>query len=162
LKRDVIVNGRPGRLDWNGSSLSYAREDDAPVEYTFDLVETEAGVYTVLIEGRSYEAIVLAPGQISVNGVAFDVEVFDPRSLRGRRGAASSDGPQSIAAPMPGKIVRVLVAAGDEVAAGQGLVVVEAMKMQNEMKSPRAGRVAEVKIAAGATVTAGEILLVIT
>jgi biotin carboxyl carrier protein len=157
LKRDVIVNGRAAELEVNESSLRYA-----DVECTFDLVETETGVYTVLIEGRSYEAVVLAPGQISVNGIPFDVEVFDPRSLRGRRGAASSDGPQSIASPMPGKIVCVLVAAGDEVAAGQGLVVVEAMKMQNEMKSPRAGRVAEVKIAAGATVTAGEILLVIT
>jgi len=157
LKRDVIVNGRAAELEVNESSLRYA-----DVECTFDLVETETGVYTVLIEGRSYEAVVLAPGQISVNGVPFEVEVFDPRSLRGRRGAASNDGPQSIAAPMPGKIVRVLVAAGDEVTAGQGLVVVEAMKMQNEMKSPRAGRVAEVKTAAGATVTAGEILLVIT
>ena len=157
MKRDVIVNGRSAQLEVNGSSLRYA-----DLECTFDLLETEAGLYTVLIEGRSYEAVVLAPGQVSVNGVPFDVEVFDPRSLRGRRGAASTNGPQSIAAPMPGKIVRVLVAAGDEVAAGQGLVVVEAMKMQNEMKSPRAGRVAEVKIAAGATVTAGEILLVIT
>ena len=66
-----------------------------------------------------------------------------------------------IAAMMPGKVVRVLVAEGDEVEAGAGLVVVEAMKMQNEMKSPKSGRVVEVKIKPEATVAAGEVLMVI-
>jgi biotin carboxyl carrier protein len=62
---------------------------------------------------------------------------------------------------MPGRVIRVLVESGQEIGAGQGLIVVEAMKMQNEMKSPRAGRVAEVRAAAGATVSAGDILVVI-
>ncbi len=161
MKRDVIANGRSARLEWTEGMLRYQREGEAPIECAFELVETEAGVYSVLIDGRSYEGVVLGPGLVQVNGEPFEIEVFDPRSLRGRRGSAANDGPQQIAAPMPGKIVRVLVAVGDRVEAGQGLIVVEAMKMQNEMKSPKAGRVAEVKIAAGATVTAGEILLVI-
>ena len=62
---------------------------------------------------------------------------------------------------MPGRVIRVLVEAGQQVEAGQGLIVVEAMKMQNEMKAPRAGRVASVKAEAGAAVSAGDILMVI-
>ena len=70
-------------------------------------------------------------------------------------------GREPITAPMPGRVIRVLVEPGQEVAAGEGLIVVEAMKMQNEMKAPRAGRVASVKAEAGATVSAGDILVVI-
>jgi biotin carboxyl carrier protein len=91
----------------------------------------------------------------------FHVGVFDPRELRGRRSAANNSGPQAVIAPMPGRVIRVLVEPGQEVAADEGLIVVEAMKMQNEMKAPRAGRVAAVKTAAGATVSAGDVLLVI-
>jgi biotin carboxyl carrier protein len=114
-----------------------------------------------LIEGRSYAVALLAAGEVSVNGRVFQVEVFDPRSLRGRRAAAEGSGPQTVAALMPGRVIRVLVEAGQEIGAGQGLIVVEAMKMQNEMKSPRAGRVMEVRAAAGATVSAGDVLVVI-
>ena len=96
-----------------------------------------------------------------VNGRSFAVEVFDPREMRARKSAGAGEGRQNIAAMMPGKVVRVLVAQGDEVEAGQGLIVVEAMKMQNEMKSPKAGRVIEVKTKPDATVAAGEVLMVI-
>ena len=81
--------------------------------------------------------------------------------MRGRRSADAGKGRQNIAAMMPGKVVRVLVAMGDAVEAGEGLVVVEAMKMQNEMKSPKAGRVIEVRTRPEATVAAGEVLVVI-
>lgn len=96
-----------------------------------------------------------------VNGRSMAVEVFDPRDLRTGGKAKASHGRQEVTAPMPGKIVRVLVNAGDAVEEGQGLVVVEAMKMQNEMKSPRAGRIAEVRTSADSTVAAGEVLVVI-
>ncbi|MDQ3806105.1 MAG: biotin/lipoyl-binding protein, partial [Acidobacteriota bacterium] len=66
-----------------------------------------------------------------------------------------------ISAQMPGRVVRVLVEAGQEVEAGQPVVVVEAMKMQNEMKSPKAGAVAEVRARDGATVNAGDVLVII-
>jgi biotin carboxyl carrier protein len=75
--------------------------------------------------------------------------------------AAQGSGPQRITAPMPGKIVRVLVKAGDEVTARQGLVVVEAMKMENELRAARAGRVREVAVVEGQSVDAGAILLVV-
>ena len=103
----------------------------------------------------------LSPGVIQVEGRLYSVDVFDPRELRARSSTGSQEGRQNIAAQMPGKVVRVLVAKGDAVKKGQGLIVVEAMKMQNELKSPKAGVVAEVKAADGATVAAGEILVVI-
>ena len=103
----------------------------------------------------------MSAGEVSVNGHVFRVGAFDPRELRGRRSAADNSGPQAITAPMPGRVIRVLVDPGQEVAPGEGLIVVEAMKMQNEMKAPRAGRVAAIKTVAGATVSAGDVLLVI-
>ena len=97
-----------------------------------------------------------------VNGHRIPFTVADPRSLRSRRGAgAGSDGPRAVKAPMPGRVVRVLVAVGDEVAAQQGLVVIEAMKMQNELKSPKAGRVARVGAQVGETVQSGDVLVVV-
>ena len=72
-----------------------------------------------------------------------------------------AEGRQNLVAPMPGKVIRVLVAQGDEVAVGQGVVVVEAMKMQNEIKSPKAGIVVEVRVTAGATVNANQVLAVV-
>ena len=99
--------------------------------------------------------------QVNKNGRTILVEIFDPRALRGRGRGGSAQGRQNVTAPMPGKVIRVLVAAGDAVEAGQGLVAVEAMKMQNEMKSPKAGRVAEMKTKEGAAVTAGDVLVVV-
>ena len=84
---------------------------------------------------------------------------------RTRRAGADAGGPaegeQAVTAPMPGRVVRVLVSKGDEVAARQGVVVVEAMKMENELRSPKAGRVKDVTVAIGASVEAGRVLVVI-
>jgi biotin carboxyl carrier protein len=116
------------------------------------------------MDGRSYEAHVEEqPGMlvVTVGGHRFEVDVRDPRRFRRASGAAGAHGVQTIAAPMPGKVIRVLVAPGDAVEAGQGLLVVEAMKMQNELKAPRAGKVAAVLVKEGATVTPGEVLATI-
>ena len=125
-----------------------------------DVVEVEPGIYSVILDGRSYEVAVTG-SEVEIGGVRMTVEREDPRKWNPAAGARKASGRESVTAPMPGKIVRVLVAEGDEVAAGQGIVVVEAMKMQNEMKSPRAGVVVDIKTSAGATVTAGDILIVI-
>jgi len=98
---------------------------------------------------------------IVIDGYRFEMEVRDPRRWSRKDAARGADGLETVAAPMPGKIVRVLVAPGDEVEAGQGLLVVEAMKMQNEMKASRAGRILSVTVKAGATVAAGEVLATI-
>jgi biotin carboxyl carrier protein len=156
MKLEVIVNGRAADLRLESSRFEYRG-----LEREYSMEPSGPGIFSILIDGRSYQATVLAPGTIQVNGRIFSVEVFDPRELRQRSGTSGSQGRQSVAAPMPGKVVRLLVAAGDLVEARQGLIVVEAMKMQNEMKSPKAGTVVEVKTKEGATVAAGEILVVI-
>ena len=117
-------------------------------------------MYSVLAAGRSYEART-GGGNVSIGGRRFEVEVLDPRRWSRERNHRQADGRQNIIASMPGKVVRVLVAAGDEVQAGQGIVVVEAMKMQNEMKATIPGRVVTLAAVAGATVRAGEILATI-
>ena len=130
------------------------------------LLETEPGVYSIMTaDGASVQARIHAQPnagwQVEIAGRTHNVEIRDPRE-RTRRGAgAGAAGRQNILAPMPGKVVRILVAAGDQVEAGQGLIVVEAMKMQNEMKSPKAGVVALINTTEGATVAVGETLLVI-
>jgi biotin carboxyl carrier protein len=90
-----------------------------------------------------------------------------PVSVDGRRRRAAGDsgrhaaGEQPVVAPMPGRVVRVLVGAGDEVAVRQSVVVVEAMKMENELRSPKAGRVKEVSVTPGTLVEAGRVLVVV-
>ena len=133
----------------------------ADVERDYSAVAMGDGAWSILIGGRSYAAKVLGDGEVSVNGRVFRVQAFDPREPRGRRAGGEPPGPHVIASSMPGRVVRVLVTPGQQVAAGERLIVVEAMKMQNEMKAPRAGRVASVKAEAGATVSAGDILVVI-
>ena len=125
-------------------------------------VETpEPGVYSVLLDSRVYEARVEETGgalAVVVEGHRFEIEVRDPRRFRRRSGGGGRAGVHAIPAPMPGKVIRVLVAVGDEVTAGQGLLVVEAMKMQNEIKTPGAGKVLAIAAREGATVAAGEVL----
>jgi biotin carboxyl carrier protein len=161
MKRETLAGGVGGALSIDGARFRYAREDGGVIEGEFSIQSLDPGSYSVLIDGRSYRVTPGGAGAAIVNGRPVAIEVFDPSGMRGRGSRESVLGRQSIAAPMPGKIVRLLVSVGDPVEAGQGLVVVEAMKMQNEMKSPKAGRVVEVKTRPEATVTAGDILLVV-
>lgn len=103
------------------------------------------GEFLVVLEGRT---------------VAVSVNARRTGRAAGEAGG-HAHGEQAVVAPMPGRIVRVLVQAGDDVAVRQGVVVVEAMKMENELRSPKAGRVKEVMVSAGASVEAGRVLVVI-
>ncbi len=128
--------------------------------------EPEPGIYTVIINQRVYacalERLPNGSTEVVVNGKRFPVAVRDKKRRRGYAGAAASSGGRAtLSSPMPGKIVRVLLNEGDEVAAHQGVLVVEAMKMQNEVQSPKTGKVAELKVTEGQTVNAGETLAVI-
>jgi biotin carboxyl carrier protein len=118
-----------------------------------------------VIEGHAYEIMrEQTPSGlfVCVGGTSFAVEVRDPRSLRSRQHTArDADGPRKLVCPMPGKVVRVLVAEKAEVDAGQGIVVVEAMKMQNEIKSPKKGVVQTILAVAGASVNAGDVLAIV-
>jgi biotin carboxyl carrier protein len=158
---DVAVDGRPARLSIEGTRFRYERGEGQSAPCDFSIEAAGEGRFSVLSDARSYEVTLLSNGEISVNGRVFQVEVFDPRGLRTRERGGESQGPRKIVAPMPGRVIRVLVEANQKVEAGQALIVVEAMKMQNEMKSPQAGTVVEVKTAPGAAVTAGEVLMVI-
>jgi biotin carboxyl carrier protein len=139
--------------------------DGQPVDA--DVVEIASHTLSLLLDGQSYE-VHIAPSpdgmlKLQTGLEEFTAEVTDPRAWRGRRhGALEAEGRQQIVAPMPGKVVRVLVEAGDKVEAGQGLVVVEAMKMQNEIRATKSGQAERLLVREGQTVSAGEPLLVIT
>ena len=99
---------------------------------------------------------------MTLRGVTHDIRLVDPKRLRSAEASAQDDtGSVEIVAKMPGKVVRVLTEVGSQVETGTGIVVVEAMKMQNEMKSTKAGKVISISATPGATVNAGEVLAVV-
>ena len=149
MKLQILVNGQPVEVD---------------TEHLDQVAQVEPGVYSVLLGGRSFEVRAIASREglrLELDGRRFTAEVSDPRDRGKRSAAALGTGRQNIAAPMPGKVIRVLVREGDAVEIGQGLVVVEAMKMQNEMKALRSGQVVEVGVRDGDTVSAGDVLVVL-
>ena len=131
-----------------------------------DAVEISPDTISILLDGQCFEiSVTQSPdGKLKLQTGAheFTAEVIDPRAWGGRRhGTVEAEGRQQILAPMPGKIVRILVREGDPVEAGQGLLVVEAMKMQNEIRSPKSGIIERVLAAEGQPVNAGEILCIV-
>jgi biotin carboxyl carrier protein len=130
-----------------------------------DAAEVAPGIYSLLVGGTSLEARVEPRGtalRITVAGREYAAAVRDPRQWRRSRGAAlEAEGRQQVIAPMPGKIVRLLVKAGEAVEAGQGILVVEAMKMQNEVRSPKSGTVERLLVSENQAVAAGDVLAVV-
>ncbi len=167
MKFEVELGGRTRIVEWaHADGRAQWRIDGRVVDA--DAVEVATGVYSILIDGESYEARVEAgAGQgtmlrVIVAGREYAAEVRDPRQWRRDRGAAlEAEGRQQVIAPMPGKIVRVLVKAGDTIQAGEGIIVVEAMKMQNEVRSPKSGRVERVVVTEGQAVNAGSVLAIV-
>jgi biotin carboxyl carrier protein len=167
MKLQMQIGGRNSTLQFERDSTGTGWQfsfDGAPAREA-SVIEVEPGIYSVIVDGRSYEATVDPSGStlfVSVGGERIGVVVENPRSRRRDSAAGGAgEGLQTVAVPMPGKVVRVLVAVGDEVEAGGGLLVVEAMKMQNEVRSPRKGRVISLKTEVGATVAAGDVLATI-
>ncbi len=161
---EVIIEGKPHRLELTREANTFVcKLDNKPM--TVDAVCSRPNVLSLIIEGRAFEVkreVYPTDLHIWVNGARYTAEVRDPRSLRSRRGAGdAAAGPKKMLAPMPGKVVRVLVTEKEEVEAGQGIVVVEAMKMQNEMKSPKKGVVQKIVAVEGATVNAGDVLAIV-
>jgi len=131
-----------------------------------DATEVSPGIYSILIDGKSFEVRVERSGA-GVRAIAgsreFRIAVADERDWQRKRGSAiEAEGRQRILAPMPGKIVRVLVKTGDQVRAGQGLLVVEAMKMQNEIRAPKSGTIDRLAVVEGQTVNAGEVVAIVS
>lgn len=134
--------------------------------YTVDALTLDHGAVSLLVDGHSFPVEFEENGDevgVLVRGQVTQVDVADERRLRLRAGSAgfTAEGKQLISAPMPGKVVKVLVKLGDEVKEGQGLVIVEAMKMENELKSPKAGKVVELFAKEGTTVENNARLVVV-
>ncbi|HLJ24676.1 MAG TPA: biotin/lipoyl-containing protein [Candidatus Acidoferrales bacterium] len=166
MKYEITINGARRSVEFfrdKGENSRVAFSVDGR-RLEVDAIQLSRGSYSVLLGGRSLEVTAEetpAGLLVRVNGREFLVDVRDPRSWRRGRGAGVElEGRQQLVAPMPGKIVRVLVEVGQQVTAGQGLLVIEAMKMQNEVRSPKSGKV-EKLAREGQTVNAGEILAVV-
>jgi len=157
---DLMVDGAPRSLEAGGGRcVSQGREAKT------DVADLGAGNYSVVLDGNQYTVHLSPAGEAeykaSVAGFDLEIKVLDPRSLSGRRRDPSESGTHVVQAPMPGKVLAVHVSEGDSVSRDQGLVVVEAMKMQNELRSPKQGRVSAVRVKPGDSVAAGETLIVV-
>jgi biotin carboxyl carrier protein len=161
---EVIVGGKPHRLELEKTAAGWdCLLDGQPVHIDADIPRRD--VLSLLVDGHAYEIKreqTATDLHMWVGSTRFAVELHDPRSLRSRKHAAGDEkGPRKIVAPMPGRIVRVLLAENSEVEAGQGIVVVEAMKMQNEIKSPKKGIVKKMLAIPGAAVNPGDVLAIV-
>jgi len=160
---DITIDGKHHRLDLNRAHGHWlCRLDGREVEV--DAVVARPDVLSLRIGNQAYEVKcerVASDLHLWVGSERFAVEVRDPRSLRGRADAVDELGPRKLTAPMPGKVVRVLADQGSEVEAGAGVLVVEAMKMQNEIKSPKKGTVQKILVTEGAAVNAGDVLAIV-
>lgn len=131
-----------------------------------DAAKSGRTIYSVIADGRQWEAIVDERGahgfDVVVAGRLFHLEAEDERSQRlAQTVKAGPTGPQTVEAEMPGKVIKIEVGVGDEVAAGQGVVILEAMKMENEIVSPMDGRVSRIEVAEGDTVETGAALFTV-
>jgi biotin carboxyl carrier protein len=158
---EVIIAGKTYRVDLVRAGEQWKCRLDGR-EVPLDIVSAEDGVLSLLWGGKSYEVKQETLGtesNVVIGHERFGVSVRDPRSFRSRRRAGVSDhGVMKIKAPMPGKVVRILAPAGTAVEAGQSVIVIEAMKMQNELKAPKTGVVKKITVTEGAAVEAGQAL----
>ena len=160
---DIAIDGKNYRLDLNRIDGRWHCQLDGR-EIEVDAVLARPDVLSLRISNKAYEVKcerVASDLHIWVGSVRYAAEVRDPRSLRGRARAVDEHGPKKLTAPMPGKVVRILVTQGAEIEAGAGVLVVEAMKMQNEVKSPKKGTVQKILVNEGAAVNAGDVLAIV-
>jgi biotin carboxyl carrier protein len=160
---DIAIEGKNYRLDLSRADGRWScRLDGREVE--IDAVLTRSGVVSLRMGNKAYEVKCERVGEhlfVWVGNTRYAAEVRDPRSLRGRVRVPDDHGLRKLTAPMPGKIVRVLVKQGDAVEKGAAVLVVEAMKMQNEIRSPKQGRIQKFLVGEGAAVNAGDVLAIV-
>lgn len=166
MKLKASLDDHIGELDLvlDGDRL-FAKVNDR--SYELVIQEAATGNYLLLNQNRVYNCHVEPEVKsdmfaVSLRGRSYRIGIVDPKRLRsGQSSERHHHGSAQILAPMPGKVVRVLVEVGAEVQKGEGIVVVEAMKMQNELKSPRAGIVVAIHVTTGDTVNAADVLAVV-
>jgi len=159
---DASVSGRTVRVEVRGGSGRYTlRLDGRPLEVSVG--EAVRGYRSLLIGTASHELGLEREGdgyRVSFPGASVVVALADAASGSATL-APREHGPSRVTAPMPGRIVRLLSSAGADVVAGQGLLVIEAMKMENELRAPRGGRLQELLVREGQAVEAGALLAVV-
>jgi len=162
LKLELIIEGEPAQAEFTSANGIVQLRYNGQMHEAW-VSEPEPGMFLVIINGRVYrcalERLSTGETQVVVNSRRVSIAVSDRKHFRQNTGATTGGGgPAALSSPMPGKVVRILLKPGDQVAAHQGVLVVEAMKMQNEIQSPRAGKVLEINVSEGQTVNAGQIL----
>lgn len=157
----VIIEGKTRRVELLRIGSGWELKLDGK-NFPADIGFPQPGVLSILVDGKSYEVKQQTAQEetgIVIGQERFSAVVRDPRSLAARRHAGDDGhGVRKITAPMPGKVVRILALAGTAVEAGQVVLVIEAMKMQNELKSPKRGTVKKLNVGEGAAVEAGQVL----
>jgi biotin carboxyl carrier protein len=175
LKLRIEVDGEDYSLDLarNGAASEYRLEaghitagghDAQDSSGTASVVEVMPGVFSVLLRRRSFTVYVVPNGatlEVWIGSERHVISIADARDRSSKNKKIDTAGPLELRAQMPGKVVKLLVQLGAPVEPGQGLIVVEAMKMQNEMKSPKKGIVSRIHAIEGTTVVAGEALMVV-
>jgi biotin carboxyl carrier protein len=160
---EITIDGKNYRLDLNRADGRWSCRLDGR-DFEIDAILTRPDVLSLRIGNLAYEVKserLANDLHLWVGSTCFAVEVRDPRSLRGRMRSSDEHGVKKLIAPMPGKVVRVLVEQGAQVEAGAGILVVEAMKMQNEVKSPKKGTIQKLLVSQGAAVNAGDVLAIV-
>jgi pyruvate carboxylase subunit B len=159
--------GEPVRVELKelGEGLYEIAIDGRTVQV--DAVKSGRTIYSIIEDGRQYEASVDEQGahgfNVLVAGRLFHLDAVDERSkLLAQQASYATSGPQTVEAEMPGKVVKIAVSVGAEVTAGQGIVVLEAMKMENDINAPIDGVVTEIAVSEGQTVETGAPLFVVT
>jgi biotin carboxyl carrier protein len=160
---DIIIDGKNYQLALNRTGGVWECRLNGR-ELDVDAVLARPNVLSIRVGNLAYEVKserVAGELHLWVGSARFLAEVRDPRSLRGRSRAGEERGPRKIVASMPGKVVRLLAQVGDSIETGAGVLVVEAMKMQNEIKSPKNGKIDKILVSPGAAVNAGDVLAII-
>ena len=161
MKYTAIVQGQNVEIELNRKPHGVIEAEIGGRKYTLQGKAVEPGVYWINQDNQSIEAGVSKSGDdyiVSLLGRRIPVEILDTRNALRRAAQHGQDGVAQIRAPMPGKVVKLLVAEGSEVEPNQGIVVLEAMKMQNEIKSPKKGVVKKIGVKEGAAVNSGDML----
>lgn len=163
MKLRVEVNGESFLLEV-GPNGAYSLRGEAEQSGSASVEQVMPGVFSVLLNHRSVEVHVAPHPQgleVSTGLHRYFIALADPRDKASNAKKGGAEGPVEIRAQMPGKIIKLLAAEGSAVTAGQGLIVVEAMKMQNEVKSPKDGTLTRIHVVEGGTVGAGDRLVVV-
>ncbi|MEE9171693.1 MAG: biotin/lipoyl-containing protein [candidate division NC10 bacterium] len=160
--------GHEYQIEVLGAEGSLFRLSVDGVSWEVDCVRISDRCYSLLLDGTSFEVDIItgvSPYAVGVKGEVHEVEVLTEREKRlkavSRKAEAGVEGRQVISSPMPSKIVRLLVGVGDPVNLGDGVIVVEAMKMENELRATGGGTVQEIRVKEGEAVGGGTVLVII-